>query len=50
MKAKRQAVQWIDGPVKTGCTGVGDEDIGVKRGEDDSVGRKGALQLQVQEL
>ena len=29
---------------------VGDDDLGVKPGEDDSVGRRGALQLEVQEL
>ena len=43
-------MQWIDGPDKTGSNGVGDEDLGVKAGEDESVGRGGALQLEVQEL
>ena len=43
IKAKRQVVQWIDGPGKTGSDGVGDEDLGVKPGEDESVGRRGAL-------
>ena len=50
MKAKRQAVQWIDGPDKTGSNGVGDEDLDVKPGEDESVGKRGAPQLDVLEL
>ena len=50
MKDKRQAVQWIDGPDKIGSNGVGDEDLGVKPGEDESVGRRGAPQLEVQEM
>ena len=45
VKEKRQAVQWFDGPDKTGCNGVGDEDFGVKPGEDEPVGRKGAVSL-----
>ena len=43
-------MQRIDGPDKTGINGVGNEDLGMKPGEDDSVGRRGALQLEVQEL
>ena len=43
VKAKQQAGQWINGPDKTGSNGVGDEDLGVKLGEDESVGRRGAL-------
>ena len=43
VKAKRQAVQWIDGPDKTGSNGVGDEDLGVKPGEDESVGKRGLM-------
>ena len=50
VKAKRQAVQWIDGPEKTGSNGFGNEDLGVKPGEDESGGGRGALQLEVQEL
>ena len=42
VESKRQAVQWNDGPDKTGSNGVGDEDLGVKPGEDESVGRRGA--------
>ena len=34
MEAKRQAVQWIDGPGKTGSDSVGNEELGVKRGKD----------------
>ena len=50
VKAKRQAVQCIDGPDKTSSNGFGDEDLGVKPVEDGSVGRRGTLQLEVQEL
>ena len=50
VKTKRQAVQWIDGPDKTSSNGFGDEDLSVKPGEGESVGRRGALQLEVREL
>ena len=40
--AKQQAVKWIDGPGKTGSNGVGKEDLGVKLGGDESVGRRKA--------
>ena len=50
VEAKRQGVQWADGPDKTGSNGVSDEDLGVKPSEDESVGRRGSLQLGVQEL
>ena len=50
MKAKQQAVQWVDGPDKTGSNDVGDEDLNAKSGEDKSVGKRGAPQLGVQEL
>ena len=43
VKAKRQAVQRIYGPDKTGSKGVGDKDLGVKPGEDESVGKRGPL-------
>ena len=49
-EAKRQAVQWVDGPDKTGSNGVGDKDLGVQPGEDESVGKREAPQLDVQEL
>ena len=47
---KRHAVQWVDGPDKTGSKGVGNEDLDVKPGEDESVGKRGTPQLDVQEL
>ena len=50
MKAKRQAVPWIDRPDKTRSNGVGDEDLDVKPGEDESVGKTGTWQLDVQKL
>ena len=50
VKAKRQAMQWIDGPDKTGSNGVGDEDLDVKLSEDESVGKRWTPQLDVQEL
>ena len=39
---KPSAVQWIDRPDKTESDDVGDEDLGVKPGEDDSVVRREA--------
>ena len=50
VKAKRQAVQWIDGPAKTGSSGVSDEDLDVKLGEEGLVAKRGDPQLNVQEL
>ena len=50
VKEKWQVMQWNDGPEKADSNGVGDEDLGVKPGEDKSVGRRDALQLEVQEL
>ena len=50
VKAKRQAIQWIDRPDNTGSDGVGDEDLDVKSGEDESIVRRGAPQLDLQEL
>ena len=49
-KAKRQAVQWIDGPDKTGSDGFGDQDLGVKPGEDESVRQRRVPQPEVQKL
>ena len=49
-KGKRQVVLQINGPVKTGSDGVGGEHLGVKSGEDESIGRRGAPQLEVQKL
>ena len=34
-EVKRQAVQWIEGPDKTGSNCVGNEDLDVKPGEDE---------------
>ena len=50
VKAKQQAVQWIDGPDKTTSNYVRTEDLGTKPGKDDSVGETEAPQLEVQEL
>ena len=50
VEVKRQAVQWVDGADKTGSNGVGNENPGVKPGEDESDGRRKASQLEVQEL
>ena len=47
---KRYAVPWIDGLGKTGSDGVGVEDLGVKPGEDESVGKRRAPQFEAQEL
>ena len=38
-------MEWIDGPEKIGSSCVGDEDLGVKLGENKLVGRVGAMQL-----
>ena len=50
MKAKRQAVGSIHGPHKTGSKGFGDDNLGVKPGEDKSVWRRDYLQLEAWEL
>ena len=50
VKAKQQAVQWIDGPGKTGNNGVGDEDLHAKPVENESVGKRETPQLDIQEL
>ena len=50
VEAKREAAQWTDGPGKTGSDGVGDEDLGVKPCDDESVGKRGAPQLEINEL
>ena len=49
MKVKREAVQSNDGPGKTGSDVVGNEDLGSKAGKDETVVRRGAPQLDVQE-
>ena len=50
MKVKWKVVPWVDGPDKTGSNGVSAGDLGVKPGEDESVGRRGALQPELQKL
>ena len=47
---ERQAVQWINGIGKTGSSGVGNEDLGVKLGGDGLVAERGAPWLDVQDL
>ena len=47
---ERQTVQWIDGSDKTSRMGVGDEDLGVKPSENESVVIRGAPQIDVQRL
>ena len=41
MKAERQAVEWIDGPDKTGSNGVSEKELDGKMGEDESVRKRG---------
>ena len=43
-------MQWIDRPGKTDSDGVCNEDLGVKLGEGESVGKMEAPQLDVQKL
>ena len=47
---KRQAVQWVDGPKKTGGDGTGSDDRCMKSAEDGTIVGKGTPQLNVQEL
>ncbi|CAN0441784.1 unnamed protein product, partial [Ascophyllum nodosum] len=47
---ERQAVQWIDGPKKTGRDGTGSDDRGMKPAGGDIVVERGTPQLNVQEL
>ena len=47
---ERQAVQWIDGPKKTGGDGTGSDDRGMKSAEDGTIVERGTPQLNVQEL
>ena len=50
VKAKQQAVQWIDGPDKTNNNYVGTEDLGAKPGKHDSVREREAPHLELHEL
>ena len=47
---KRQAVQWVDGPKKTGGDGTGSDDRGMKSVGDENIVERGTPQLNVQEL
>ena len=47
---ERQAVQWIDGPKKTGGDGTGSDDRGMKSAGDEIIAERGSPQLNVQEL
>ena len=47
---ERQAVQWIDGPKKTGGDGSGSDDRGMKSAGDGTIVERGTPQLNVQEL
>ena len=47
---ERQAVQWIDGPKKTGRDGTGSDDRGMKPAGGDIIVERGTRQLNVQEL
>ena len=49
-KAKRQAVQWVDGHKKTGSDGTGSDDRGIKSARDGTTTERGTPQLNVQEL
>ena len=47
---ERQAVQWVDGPKKTGGDGTGSDDRGMKSAGDGTIVERGTPQLNVQEL
>ena len=47
---ERQAVQWVDGPKKTGGDGTGSDDRGMKSAGDGTIVKRGTPQLNVQEL
>ena len=47
---ERQAVQWVDGPKKTGGGGTGSDDRGMKSAGDGTIVERGTPQLNVQEL
>ena len=47
---ERQAVQWVDGPKKTGGDGTGSDDRGMKSARDGTIVERGTLQHDVQEL
>ena len=47
---ERQAVQWVDGPKKTGGDGTGSDDRGMKSAGDGIIIERGTPQLNAQEL
>ena len=47
---ERRAVQWIDGPKKTGGDGTGSDDRGMKSAGDETLVERGTPQLNVQKL
>ena len=47
---ERQAVQWVDGPKKTGGDGTGSDDRGMESAGDGTIVKRGTPQLNVQEL
>ena len=47
---ERQAVQWVDGPKKTGGNGTGSDDRGMKPAGDGAIVERGTPQLNDQEL
>ena len=47
---ERQAVQWIDGPKKTGGDAIGSDNRGMKSAGDEIIVERGTPQLNVQEL
>ena len=47
---ERQAVQWVDGPKKTGGDGTGSDDRGMKSAGDGTIVERGTPQLNIQEL
>ena len=49
-KAKRQAVQWVDGHKKTGGDGTGSDDRGMKSAGDGTIVERGTPQLNIQKL
>ena len=47
---ERQAVQWVDGPKKTGGDGTGSDDRGMKSAGDGIIVERGTPQPNIQEL
>ena len=47
---ERQAVQWVDGPIKTGGDGTGSDDRGMKSAGDRTIVERGTSQINGQEL